>query len=190
MFVDKSGERSGPCRIKIAVSSVAVPQRDSSRRRGFSLDTKLSNIPNRSHGSEPVKLNSSKRPACDPTRSLLLLDHVLKSERATLSGNDFDRSRHICVTISLSLCMVFQRRGYEVTASRQDLQTCDMDMRSRCRFECRGINSIAILVMTSAGAELAMFIEEHIVRTLYKSSERTFSCLYTFFPRLAPSAGW
>ena len=64
-----------------------------------------------------------------------------------------------------------------MVASRQDLQACDMDMRSRCRFECRGISSIAVLVMTSAGAELAMFMEEHIVRTLYKSSERTFSCL-------------
>lgn len=43
-----------------------------------------------------------------------------------------------------------------------------------------GCTSIAILVMISAGAELATFMEVHIVRVLYKSSESTLKL------RLAP----
>ena len=82
--------------------------------------------------------------------------------------------------------MVSQSRGYEITASLQDLQTWDIDMRSRCR-EVVDCASIAILETTSAGAELAMFIEAHIVRVWYKSLESSVSCLKTFGSRLAPN---
>lgn len=74
-----------------------------------------------------------------------------------------------------------------MTASLQDLQTWDMDMRSRWR--PIGYVSIAILDMTSAGAELATFTNEHIVRVSYKSLDSTFSCLCTCHLRLAPNTG-